>query len=233
MRIQLFGSAAVTCGGRRVDGRLAQSTLLLLARLVVRPGWAHRRDELAFELWPDHAERDARANLRRHLYVLHTELPPAAAAQFEATTKTVAWHAHDAWVDVNEFVRLSETAEGAEAAAYLYGGAFLAHVDHEWANGRRETYRQAYCRALERSIERRRAFDDVVGALRSVEALLQADPWREDMLREQMVLRTRIGDRAGALAAYDGFSRRITRELAAQPMAETIARRDAIAAGAA
>jgi DNA-binding SARP family transcriptional activator len=231
VRINLFGSAAVTCGGRRIDRRLAESTLLVLARLVTRPGWTHRRDELAFELWPDRSEPEARASLRRHLYVLHNELPAAAAAHFEATVKTIAWHARDAWVDVNEFIRLTETADDVEAAVYLYGGDFLAHVDHDWANGLREALHRRYCRALERSIERRRSGDDVIGSLRYIEALLQADPWREDMLREQMLLRARIGDRAGALAAYDRFRRRMICELAATPMAETVARRDAIAAG--
>ena len=231
VRINLLGSPSITCGVTRVDSRLPASTLLLLAMLALRPGWAHRREELAFALWPDRSERDARANLRRHLYVLQNELPASAAQTLECTTKTVAWSPPDAWVDVNEFERLSATSEGVEAAIYLYRGDFLPHLDHEWAERLRETLRETYCRALERAIEQRRALDDVVGSLRYVEQLLATDPWREDALRTQMLLRMRIGDRAGALNVYDGFRRRIRVELSAEPMAETIAWRDAIARG--
>ncbi len=231
LRINLFGSAAVACGSIRVEHRFPASTLLLLALLVLRPGVVSRRDEVAFTLWPDRSEREARANLRRHLYTLQNELPASAAAFLTTTSKTVAWEPRDAWIDALEFERLRSTSTGVEAAVYLYDGDFLPHVDHEWARARREAFRQAYCAALERAIACRSEVDDVVGALRYVEALLAVDAWREDALRRLMVLRTRIGDRAGALAAYDGFRRRIRSELGADPMAETIAWRDAIAVG--
>jgi DNA-binding SARP family transcriptional activator len=228
--MHVLGAAAVACGGRQIHGRLPSSTLVLLAALALRPGWAQRRDELAFTLWPDRTERDARANLRRHLYTLQNELPASVAAQLACTTKTVTWHAGDAWVDANEFSSRAATDE-VEAAVYLYGGSFLPRIDHEWVNERREAFHRAYCIALEAAIARRTAAGDAVGTLRHVEALFAADPWREDMLRSLRLLRARIGDRAGALAAYQTFRARLFAELAVHPMPETIATRDAIISG--
>jgi DNA-binding SARP family transcriptional activator len=77
-------------------------------------------------------------------------------------------------------------------------------------------------RNLETAIRRRREAGDTVGALRYVEDLLAHDPWREDVLRDLMDLRWRIGDRAGALATFRDFSRRLRTELAADPMPETV-----------
>jgi DNA-binding SARP family transcriptional activator len=68
--------------------------------------------------------------------------------------------------------------------------------------------------------------------LRYVELLLGADPWREDALRELMLLRYRLGDRAGALSYFRDFSGRLKSEFDADPMPETMRCRELIARGA-
>jgi predicted ATPase len=57
------------------------------------------------------------------------------------------------------------------------------------------------------------------------------DPWREDVVREMIVLRAEAGDRAGALHAYRDFARRLHDELGVDPLPETVAVYEGVCAG--
>jgi DNA-binding SARP family transcriptional activator len=58
--------------------------------------------------------------------------------------------------------------------------------------------------------------------------LLQADPWREDIVRGSMAVRYAGGDGAGVLAEFDRFARLLRAEMNASPMPETLVMREAI-----
>ncbi len=53
------------------------------------------RESLAYILWPDVPEAEARANLRRHLHDLRRALPPEAPTEprLLADSRTVRWNA--------------------------------------------------------------------------------------------------------------------------------------------
>jgi DNA-binding SARP family transcriptional activator len=70
-----------------------------------------------------------------------------------------------------------------------------------------------------------------VNALEYVEQLLVHDPWREDALRDLLTLRFNAGDRAGALAYYRAFCKRLGAEFGVDPMPETVKCVEAIARG--
>jgi LuxR family maltose regulon positive regulatory protein len=200
--------------------------------LITRPGETLKREELAFRIWPDHPEDDARANLRRHLYLLQRALPSSAKPRILADARSVCWAAGAAaWLDVSEFERLSAAPDGVEAAIDSYAGDFLPHVDHEWVSGVRSRLRALLYRDLERAIALRRAQDDLIGSLRYVEKLLMYDPWREDAICDLMLLRYRIGDRAGALASYREFRHRLRDEFGVDPMPETVGFHDIVVRG--
>src|SRR2546428_14059641 len=61
---------------------------------------------------------------------------------------------------------------------------------------------------------------------------LKLAPHDEAQLRRLLTLLDQLGDRAGALRAYDGFARRLAAEFEAQPAAETEALLAAIRARA-
>jgi LuxR family transcriptional regulator, maltose regulon positive regulatory protein len=223
LRAKLLGTAQIAYDRERIDPRLSSQTLLVFACLAIRPGEILNREEVAFTLWPDHRENEARANLRRHLYLLQRALPPAAKPWIRSDAKTVSWAASDeAWLDVSEFERLSAAPEGVEAAIESYSGEFMPRVDHEWASKVRSRLHALFCRDLERATALRCARGDLVGSLRHVETLLSCDPWREDAIRDLMLLRYRIGDRAGALASYRDFRHRLRDEFGVDPMPETM-----------
>ena len=232
IEVRLLGPAHVTCDGTGIESRLSAQTLRLLAMLVCRPQDRITREDVAFALWTDHTEAEARANLRRHLYRLQQSLSPATRPWFVADMKTLRWAAPgETTVDALEFERLGKNPASMEQALELYRGDFMPSVEDEWAGAIRERLRRRWFRCLEEAIRRCRDESDELGMLRYVELLLKADPWREDALRELMLLRYRLGDRAGALAYFRDFSGRLKSEFDADPMPETLTCRELIARG--
>ncbi len=230
--VRLLGTARITCDGVGIESRLSAQTLRLLALLVCRQNDRLTREDVAFALWPDCSEAEARANLRRHLYRLAQHLPASPKPLIVADKKTLRWGAAgETTVDTLEFERLSKAPASMERAIALYRGDFLSFVDDEWAGAIRERLRRRWFRCLEEAIRRCRDESDELGMLRYVELLLKADPWREDALRELMLLRYRLGDRAGALSYFRDFSLRLKSEFDADPMPETVRCRELIARG--
>jgi DNA-binding SARP family transcriptional activator len=230
--VRLLGPTRIACDGAGIESRLSAHTLRLIALLVCRQHDRLTREDAAFALWPDSSEAEARANLRRHLYRLQQSLPPSAKPWIVADKKTLRWGAPgETTVDAVEFERLGKNPASMEAAIGLYRGDFMPFVDDEWAGAIRERLRRRWFRCLEEAIRRCRDESDELGMLRYVELLLKADPWREDALRELMLLRYRLGDRAGALAYFRDFAGRLKSEFDADPMPETVRCRELIARG--
>ncbi|MDQ2857174.1 MAG: bacterial transcriptional activator domain-containing protein [Candidatus Eremiobacteraeota bacterium] len=230
---RFLGRVEVRCDGTRVDARLPAPALLVLVRLLLHHGETLRRAQLAFSLWPDVSESDAKAMLRRNLYTIQQSLPRRATPWMECDAKTVTWGAGqgDTWVDATEFQRLSESQNTLVQAARLYEGDFAPAIDHEWAAGERDRLRKSSKRTLENLVERYNAEHDVRNALQYSERLLELDPWREDALCHTMLLRYRLGDRAGAMYSYRTFCGRLHAEFGVDPMPQTERYYSAISSG--
>lgn len=232
LSVRLFGAPRIVHGPSQRETRLPAQTLLLFAMLTTRKHELLDREEVAFTLWPDSSEGDARAALRRHLHKLHQALPQTARPWIVCGTQTISWGPSDeTFVDVAEFERLSETPRTFDQAAKLYAGDFLPRLDHEWVSSLRERLRRGIVRVLGVLIAQCRANGDRSRALEYVEQLLGYDPWREDALRDLMLLRFNAGDRAGALNYYRNFCQRLGSEFGVEPMPETVKCLESIARG--
>jgi|ERR1700693_474798 len=232
IEVRLLGRTDIRCGDVRLDSRLSARSLLVCAMLLTSRGEPLKRDEVAFALWPDEGEAEARAALRRELYKIQRAFPPSNRPWIVSNNRSIAWGAWDAtWVDVVEFERLSADPETAEGAVELYRGEFAPQLDHEWAGGVRERLAKAYLRTLQAVIERRRSERNAYGMLHYVERLLEHDPWREDAISELLLLRAWMGDRAGALWYYRDFCKRLRAEFGVEPMPETVRCYERVAGG--
>src|SRR5215217_5350893 len=105
LRVRLLGGLDLRLGDQRLpplDSARAESllTYLLLHRDAPQP-----RQRLAFVLWPDSTERQARTNLRHVLHNLRRALPDADRF-IDAGPRTLHWRP-DApmWLDVAVFER--------------------------------------------------------------------------------------------------------------------------------
>jgi DNA-binding SARP family transcriptional activator len=206
--------------------------LSLLAFLIVNRDRRLTRLTVASALWPDETEDDSRANLRRHLHRLNAELPKTGGEPWIiATTSTLQWNpAAPAWIDVIEFARLAETPDGVAAAVALYAGDFLEGAFEDWIVAERERLLSvfldlAYGLALEA-----RARRDFVAANEYADRILLLGEWREDAVRVKIGALYEMGDRPGALAAFDVFSKMLRHEMGVDVMPETRALRETILA---
>jgi predicted ATPase/DNA-binding SARP family transcriptional activator len=206
--------------------------LSLLAYLIVNRDRRLTRSAVASALWPDDLEEDARANLRRHLHRLNTELPKCGDERWiEATTSTLQWNEKaPAWIDVVEFEHSAESGDGAARAADLFGGEFLEGTFDDWVVAERERLLAifldvAYDLAISARGER-----DFVRACEYADRMLALGEWREDAARVKIAALYEMGDRPGALAAFDAFSKQLRDDMNVDVMPETRALRDAILA---
>jgi DNA-binding SARP family transcriptional activator len=236
LRVQLLGRPRLSLDGVALSAGGRPKVVPLLGYLLVHRGAPVARRTVANALWPDDAEDEARANLRRHLNYLHALLPTAADDRpwVLAAAGQLRWNpACDCWLDIDEFERLAASPQRLAEAVALYDGELLADAEEEWLEPERARLKTLYRTALAALVASLRAARDYAPAIAAAQRLLADDPWRDDVLRTLMRLRHEAGDRAGALQEYERFARALRDELGTEPMAETQAVYAAIAHDAA
>lgn len=230
LQIHLFGHLRLLVDGQPHRFHTLPKTPLLLAYLLLHRDTAVPRDHLAYLLWDDVPESEARANLRRHLHDLRRALPAEADWVF-SDAKRVQWQpTAPTWLDVAEFERLSQDTGRLAEAITLYTGDLLQELYDDWLIPHRERLRALYFTAVTRLMERERSRGDLPQAMIYARQLLQHDPLREDVVRSLILMRHESGDRAGAMQIYHQFAARLDEELGVTPMPETVAIYEAIAA---
>ena len=234
LHIQLLG------GFRLVSDTTPLTTLdlprlqALLAYLVLHRAAPHARSHLAFGLWPDTTEAQARTNLRTLLHRLRQALPDAD--QFlHIDAQTVQWRTDASWtLDVADFEHALAQADHAEhhgdpttlrkalaEAVERYHGDLLPAWYDDWVLLERERLRQLFLTALERLIlilEQEGAYAAAIG---HAQRLLRHDPLHEATYQHLMRLHALSGDRASALRVYHTCATVLERELGVEPSPTT------------
>jgi DNA-binding SARP family transcriptional activator len=232
LRIQLFGELSLVLDGRPLGPVESARARSLLGYLVLHRDAPQTRRRLAFLLWPDSTEAQARTNLRKVLHTLRRDVPELE--QFLAiTAQTVRWGSANASldVDVEVFESALSAAAGAgdDAAAWLrralasYAGELLEGCYDEWLIDVRERLRDQYASALARLAELLSERGDHVEAVRLGRELARREPMREASHRLLMGLYRASGDRAAAVRAYHECASTLQRELGVEPSRETVA----------
>src|SRR5215213_8854331 len=156
IQVRLFGSPELRFDGAALPPLESARTESLLAYLLLHRDAPQPRQRLAFLLWPDSSEPQARTNLRHLLHNLRRSLPDPDR-YLEVTQRTLRWR-DDApwWLDVAAFEDALDRADregqavGAlQEAVELYGGDLLQSGYDEWLLEEREWLRRRYLEALE------------------------------------------------------------------------------------
>ncbi len=233
-RIELFGRFRITHGDELVTAVNTNRLKSLLTYLILHGDALQPREHLAFLLWPDSGEAQARTNLRQLLHHLRRALPDECGV-LAADNQTVQWVRDPACaIDVTEFdaaVTASESAAQAadvsaeiralERAARLYQDDLIPGLYDDWLQQKRDHYRQraaqVFCR-LASLLEQSR---DLPAAIRHAERLVALDPLCE--AHHQLLIRLHVSnlDRASALRAYHQCMGVLRRELGVAPAAAT------------
>jgi DNA-binding SARP family transcriptional activator len=223
LEVRLFGPFELRSDGTPVTltSSRAQS---LLAYLALRPGTPQRRDKVAFLLWPDSTDGQARTNLRHVLHTLRGAIPDAQG-HLEATAQTLSLH--DVTADVTAFDEA--LAEGAlRRAADLYAGDLLDGWYDDWLAADREAYRRRMTAALAQLVPLLEAGGDLDAAVAYAERAVALDRVAEAPYRSLMRLHDAQGDRARAVRVYHQCVATLEDELGVQPSEETRALYEAL-----
>jgi DNA-binding SARP family transcriptional activator len=225
LHIHLLGAFQLTLDDRPVTSVNTPRLQLLLAYLVLHRNVPQSRQHLAFTLWPDSDEAQARTNLRNLMHHLRSALPQADAF-LRSDTQTLQWvgrKAESFSLDVAEFESLAPqpSIPALERAVALYRGELLPGSYDDWVMQERERLAQVFSGALERLITLLEQRRDYARAIPYAQRLLQRDPLNEAAYRDLMRLYAAQGERASALQTYRACASLLQRELAVEPSPAT------------
>ena len=230
----------ITCDGQLIASVNTNRLRSLLAYLVLHARAPQSREYLAFLLWPDSDEAQARTNLRQLLHHLRKAVPDGIGL-ITADAQTISWCPEaESAVDVFDFqsaiARAAESAARSDAAGErnvlesavaLYKGDLLPELYDEWLQPLREQLKQQLVAALSRLGELLEQAADYPAAIRITERLVGEDPVRELSYRQLMRLHLMGGDRAAAVRVYHQGLKVLRKELGISPAPETRALLDA------
>ncbi|MBO9532599.1 MAG: response regulator [Solirubrobacteraceae bacterium] len=237
-RITLLGRTAIECDGKVVATLTGRRAELVFSYLAIEHHRSVSRDELADALWPDvlpdtwnAALRSVLTDVRRTLE--RAGLPPAETLLTEQGRVRLLLPA-EATVDVEDaYDALAgartriEAADHAGAAALAVASAeaaaapFLPFHDEGWASEVRSRLEGLHIDALLLAGQAHTEAGDPHAALSAADRLVRADPFLEAGHRLRIASLGLIGDRAGALKAYERCKAILEAELGIGPSPDT------------
>lgn len=226
LHLRLLGGFSLFSGDRPLTSLGSSRLQSLLAYLVLHRDAPQPRQHLAFLLYPDSSETQARTNLRNLLHLLRQALPEPDRF-VSGDTLSLQWRDDAPFtLDVLEFECAVEQAGALkmlQRAADLYRGDLLPSCYDDWILPERERLRQAFLRALDLLIGKLAEARDYPAAIACARRLLQHDPLSEGTYRALMKFSAESGDRAGVVHFYNTCVATLQRELGVLPSAETSA----------
>jgi DNA-binding SARP family transcriptional activator len=218
--VHLFGSFRLVRDEKAyttIDSPRLQS---ILANLILHADTPLPRRHLAFQLYPDATEPQARNNLRQVVLLLRRALPEAGAF-LRIDSHTLQW-APDApfTLDVADFK--AAIARGAlKQAVELYRGDLLPNCYDDWISPERERLRETYLGALDRLSHEAEDRRDYRTAISYTQMIFRHEPLCEPAHGRMMRLQLLADDPAAALRTYRECAAVLQRELGALPCPAT------------
>lgn len=202
----------------------------LLSYLALHHGTPTSRQQLAFILYPDSTDAQARTNLRTLLHRLRATLPDADRL-LNSDAQYISWRS-DApiTVDVIEFERAIALADVAEKnrdstqsmatlerAAKIYQGDLLPDCYDDWIAPERERFQRSFMGVLERLVELCEQAREYGKAIAFANRLLSVDPFSETAYLTLLRSHAALGERGAALSVYHRCLTAFRQELDAEP----------------
>ena len=226
-RVRLVG----TDGVESAAAQPKRMALLAYVALTSVKG-AARRDALLALFWPELGDEEGRRALRQGLHYLRRTLGEDV---FAGEGDEVRVRDGTLGCDAVELERLIDEGQPEQALA-LYRGDFLDgfHVDDvapeydEWVERTRARLRRRASAGAWTAAEAAERAGETPRALELARRACELEPDQEGGWRRLMTLHERVGDRAGALRAYDELAARLEHEFDARPAPETSALAESI-----
>ncbi|MCE7989531.1 MAG: 6-hydroxy-D-nicotine oxidase [Caldilinea sp. CFX5] len=229
LQIRLLGHFSITYQDAPLPGVDSPRLQAFFAYLLLHSRSPQTRQQLAFHLWPDSSESQARNNLRKLIHQLRRAFPLSDHC-FQVNSRQIQWQPTLPYtLDVSAFVdkvhqaQSSAVADGAtrlrlfSEAVALYQGDLLTGCYDDWIFAERERLRQLLIEALEQVVGLAEDQRDYGAAIRHANHLLRVEPLQENSYLHLMRLHALQGDRAAALQTYHTCVTILQRELAVEP----------------
>ncbi len=230
LSIRLLGEFSLRYGDEPITALNAERLQSLLVYLLLHRNAPQSRQQIAFQIWPDSGDAQARSNLRNLLFSLRQALPDADRF-LEITNLTLRWKPDAPFtLDLIDFEKkldqaheaeqsnaVAEEAQALEEAVALYGGELLPGNYDDWILPLREDLRLRYQETLEGLISLFERRNDDRAALRYAQRMLQQDPLDESSYVHLMRLYARVGDRTAVRRTYENCVATLARELDVSP----------------
>jgi len=230
LRVQVLGGFNLVYNNAPVMGVNPARLQSLLAYLILHPDSPQSRQQVAFLLWPDTSESQARNNLRQFIFQLRQALPDPDRF-LSADANTIYWKTDEGQVvDLHLFewtLREADVSERRgdqitlrkmlEQTVSTYQGDLLPGCYDDWIAPERERLRQQCqnaCQKLVRVLETQREY---AVALQIGQQLLRLDPLDEGTYVALMRLHVLNEDHASARRVYQTAVETLQRELGVEP----------------
>jgi DNA-binding SARP family transcriptional activator len=239
LRIFLTGELGIVYGEKivreeRFPGLQGRIVFALLAGEHAR---SVSKDELEEELWGQSPPAATDTAIRAIVSKVRSALTDTGLSGDALASAFGAYRLQlpsDAWVDIEAAADAIHRAEPAlrdgnirdavgfgRAAATISDRPLLTGAEGPWVTSRREQLRGIRLRSLDCLAEAWMAHGDPAQAARDAELAVVLDPFREPSHRLLMRALVALGNRAGALKAYDRLRSTLAEELGTSPSPET------------
>ncbi len=218
LQVRLLGTVEVILDGQRLRAfdSLRLQRFLALVSLQSAP---QQRSRLAFELWPDSTEAQARTNLRKLLHEFRNSMPDAESF-VEIGKATVRWlTGGPSDVDVLRF-RDGLAAGDFELAARVYAGDLLPASYDDWVLEERAKLHTEALDALARLADEAAQREDFKGVMRHTQRTMELEPTDESAVLLHMQACLALDDKASALRSYHRYAEVLERDLGFAPGGE-------------
>jgi DNA-binding SARP family transcriptional activator/tetratricopeptide (TPR) repeat protein len=215
LEVRLLGAVEVILDGRRLGAFNSLRLQRFLGLITLRRELQHR-SRLAFELWPDSSEHQARTNLRKLLHEFRHSLPDIDEF-VQVDNEIVRWiPTGPSEVDVLR-LRDAIAAGDLELAARLYSGDLLPACYDDWVMAERAKLRAEAYGVRMRLTEEAAARDDHEATIRHAQSIIDMEPTDEAAVRIQMQAHLSRDDRSAAVRSYHRYAEVLERDLALRP----------------
>jgi DNA-binding SARP family transcriptional activator len=225
VEVQLLGGFELRRDGEPLPAIDSARVASLIAYLVLNRDTQHSRQHLAYLLWPDSTDAQARTNLRHLLHKIRRS--PEINDLIQVTPRTVGWRLNRAVrLDVGKFESALDRAADLDDASRLtmltqavdtYPGDLLPGCYDDWLLAERERLRNRFLDALHDLGVLHHRQGDHATAAGYLERLVREDPLRESAYQHLMLAYQARGDRSQAIRSYHICVSTLERELGVGP----------------
>lgn len=235
LQVHLLGGIRIEVDGVAVE-LVPTRALAVVAYLALHRDRPPSRAHLAYLLWPDSGEGQARTNLRQIVHHLRRALP-SSDRFLDLHGSRLRWCAGArVGTDVEDFDGALAEATAArrtgdaerergqlERAVEHYLGPLAPELYEDWLEAPRARLHVAQARTLERLADLHERLGDPRATQRWLERLVLHEPLDEVGYRRLMALHTSNGERGRALHVFHRCASTLRREVGVDPSPETLA----------